>query len=131
MSKKAAQALKVLQSNLGPCYLIPVLSTSDDLLPSCSALGNSNADRPDLALRRYDRNRFSTTAKFTAQLTCGLVVGFTPLMMWFRRQQSTVLLIWTVWLCLCTHRAVAADDTGIQDLHEQLREKVMAFYYAW
>jgi hypothetical protein len=52
-------------------------------------------------------------------------------MMWLRQQQSAVLLIWTVWLCLCAHRAVAADDTGIQDLHEQLREKVMAFYYVW
>lgn len=46
--------------------------------------------------------------------------------------KKLVLLVWTVWLCLCNQQAVAAaDDTGLQYLHEQLREKVMAFYYVW
>lgn len=46
--------------------------------------------------------------------------------------KKLVLLVWTVWLCLCNQQAVAAaDDTGLQYLHDQLREKVMAFYYVW
>lgn len=43
--------------------------------------------------------------------------------------------MWIAWLCLSHHQAAAAaavaDDTSLQELHEQLHEKVMAFYYVW
>jgi hypothetical protein len=50
-------------------------------------------------------------------------------MMAVNARKKSALLVWTIW-CLSNQQA-AADATGLQELHEQLREKVMAFYYVW
>jgi hypothetical protein len=55
----------------------------------------------------------------------------------YKNSKALVLLVWIAWLCLSkqqplpTAEAAAAHATGLQDLHEHLQEKVMAFYYVW